>query len=159
MVKHMPSIAANQQPTIRIITANYCEKLAVYAMMDNITTFVKYKTEGEFSVYTVGFIGEHKCVSTKLPQIGQSRAAQISSGNTTTRLLVQKQDLVTQRPTACCRENRGELHKETRKGLLRTPYIHEGQELMEKQEADLNRAPKEFDKLYISTGESSTLTD
>uniref|UniRef100_K1PVV9 Uncharacterized protein n=1 Tax=Magallana gigas TaxID=29159 RepID=K1PVV9_MAGGI len=87
MVKHMPSIAANQQPTIRIIIANYFEKLAVDAMMDNITTFVKYKTEGECSVYTVGFIGEHKCVSTKLPEIGQSRAAQISSGNTTTRLL------------------------------------------------------------------------
>uniref|UniRef100_K1QXS2 Uncharacterized protein n=1 Tax=Magallana gigas TaxID=29159 RepID=K1QXS2_MAGGI len=87
MVKHMPSIAANQQPTIRIITANYCEKLVVDAVMDNITTFVKYKTEGEFLVYTLGFIGEHKCVSTKLPEIGRSRAAQISSGNTTTRLL------------------------------------------------------------------------
>ncbi|XP_048779756.2 uncharacterized protein LOC125683076 isoform X2 [Ostrea edulis] len=87
MVKQMPTIAANQQPTIAIITANYCEKLAVDAMMDNKTTFVKYKTEGESNVYTVGFIGEHKCVSTKLPQIGQSRAAQISSGNTTTRLL------------------------------------------------------------------------
>jgi hypothetical protein len=46
MVKQMPTIAANQQPTIAIITANYCEKLAVDAMMDNKTTFVKYKTEG-----------------------------------------------------------------------------------------------------------------
>lgn len=46
MVQHMPRIAANQQPTIAIITANYCEKLAVDAMMDNKTTFVKYKTEG-----------------------------------------------------------------------------------------------------------------
>jgi hypothetical protein len=35
----------------------------------------------------VGYIGEHKVVSTKLPQIGHHRAAQISSGNTTTRLL------------------------------------------------------------------------
>ena len=42
---------------------------------------------GESNVYTVGYIGEHKVVSTKLPQIGYHRAAQISSGNTTTRLL------------------------------------------------------------------------
>ena len=42
---------------------------------------------GESNVYTIGYIGEHKVVSTKLPQIGYHRAAQISSGNTTTRLL------------------------------------------------------------------------
>jgi hypothetical protein len=50
MVKQMPTIAANQQPTIAIITANYCEKLAVDAMMENKTTFVKYKAEGMKSV-------------------------------------------------------------------------------------------------------------
>lgn len=86
-VKQMPTIAANQQPTIAIITANYCEKLAVDAMMEQKTTFVRFKAEGESNVYTVGYIGEHKVVSTKLPQIGHHRAAQISSGNTTTRLL------------------------------------------------------------------------
>ncbi|XP_076092610.1 uncharacterized protein LOC143064006 isoform X2 [Mytilus galloprovincialis] len=86
-VKQMPTIAANQQPTIAIITANYSEKLAVDAMMEQKTTFVKFKTEGESNVYTIGYIGEHKVVSTKLPQIGYHRAAQISSGNTTTRLL------------------------------------------------------------------------
>ena len=42
---------------------------------------------GESNVYTIGFIGEHKVVSTKLPAIGPGRTAQISSGNTTTRLL------------------------------------------------------------------------
>ncbi|KAL8608000.1 hypothetical protein ACOMHN_023816 [Nucella lapillus] len=87
MVKQMPTIAANQQPTIAIITANYHEKVAVDAMMDNKTTYVRYKTEGESHVYTTGYIGEHKVVSTKLPQIGNFRAAQISSGSTTTRLL------------------------------------------------------------------------
>ncbi|XP_076437063.1 uncharacterized protein LOC143276450 isoform X2 [Babylonia areolata] len=87
MVKQMPTIAANQQPTIAIITANYHEKVAVDAMMDNKTTYVRYKTEGESHVYTTGYIGEHKVVSTKLPQIGHVRAAQISSGSTTTRLL------------------------------------------------------------------------
>lgn len=86
-VKQMPTIAANQQPTIAVICANYSEKLAVDAMMEQKTTFVKFKTEGESNVYTIGYIGEHKVVSTKLPQIGYHRAAQISSGNTTTRLL------------------------------------------------------------------------
>ena len=38
-------------------------------------------------MYTIGQIGDHKVVSTKLPVIGRQRAAQISSGNTTTRLL------------------------------------------------------------------------
>ena len=42
---------------------------------------------GESNAYTIGYIGEHKVVSTKLPMIGHGRAAQISSGNTTTRLL------------------------------------------------------------------------
>ena len=38
-------------------------------------------------MYTIGNIGPHRVVSTKLPQIGRQMAAQISSGNTTTRLL------------------------------------------------------------------------
>lgn len=41
----------------------------------------------EAHVYTLGFIGEHRVVSTKLPQIGRNRGAQISAGNNTTRLL------------------------------------------------------------------------
>ncbi|XP_060607591.1 uncharacterized protein LOC132759763 isoform X2 [Ruditapes philippinarum] len=86
-VKQMMTVSANQQPTIAIITANYCEKLAVDAMMENKTTYVKFKTGGESNAYTIGYIGEHKCVSTKLPMIGHDRSAQISSGNTTTRLL------------------------------------------------------------------------
>lgn len=46
MVKHTPSIAANQQPTIAIMTDYYCEPLAVDAMMNNKSTFIKYKSEG-----------------------------------------------------------------------------------------------------------------
>ena len=42
---------------------------------------------GESNVYTTGYIGQRKVVSTKLPAIGHYRAAQISSGNITTRLL------------------------------------------------------------------------
>lgn len=48
----MPTIASNKQPTIAIITAQYCEKLAVDAMLENKETFVRYTTVGEFD----GFI-------------------------------------------------------------------------------------------------------
>jgi nucleoside phosphorylase len=87
IVKQMPQQAKGQRPTVAIITSKYNEKLAVDSMMTNKTTFVRYKTEGESNVYTIGDIGSHTVVSTKLPAIGRQRAAQISSGNTTTRLL------------------------------------------------------------------------
>ncbi|XP_052253566.1 uncharacterized protein LOC127859952 isoform X2 [Dreissena polymorpha] len=88
VVKQMNQVVTkNNQPTIAIITANYCEKVAVDAMMENKTTYVKYKTGGESNAYTIGFIGSHRCVSTKLPMIGHDRSAMIAAGNTTTRLL------------------------------------------------------------------------
>jgi len=65
---------------------NYFEKLAVDAMIENKITFVRQKV-GESNVYTIGTIGQHHVVSTKLPLIGRSRTAQISTGSTTTRLL------------------------------------------------------------------------
>ena len=37
--------------------------------------------------YTVGDIGGHRCVVTKLPMTGHSREASIASGSSTTRLL------------------------------------------------------------------------
>lgn len=43
----MPTIASNKQPTIAVITAQYCEKLAVDAMLENKETFVRYTTVGE----------------------------------------------------------------------------------------------------------------
>ena len=46
-----------------------------------------FELSGESNVYTIGYIGSHKIVSTKLPALGRQMAAQISSGNTTTRLL------------------------------------------------------------------------
>ncbi|ESN94465.1 hypothetical protein HELRODRAFT_189399 [Helobdella robusta] len=87
IVKNMPSQMDGTRPKVAIITSKYYEKLAVDAMMEDKTTFVKFKTEGESNVYTIGFIAGQKVVSTKLPAIGRQRAAQISSGNTTTRLL------------------------------------------------------------------------
>ncbi|CAG2102765.1 unnamed protein product [Medioppia subpectinata] len=87
LVRQMPKVVRSEQPTIAIITAQYCEKLAVDAMIDNKDTYVRYKTEGESNVYTLGNIGVHRVVSTKLPTVGHSRAAMIAAGNTTTRLL------------------------------------------------------------------------
>ncbi|XP_055604286.1 uncharacterized protein LOC129752512 isoform X4 [Uranotaenia lowii] len=96
IVKQMPTIASNKQPTIAIITAQYCEKLAVDAMLENKETFVRYTTVGESNVYTLGNIGAHRIVSTKLPSIGSTREAMTAAGNTTTRLLgtFQKVDFV-----------------------------------------------------------------
>ena len=42
-------MASSKQPTIAIITAQYCEKLAVDSMIENKETFVRYNTVGEYS--------------------------------------------------------------------------------------------------------------
>ncbi|XP_025834975.1 uncharacterized protein LOC108733669 [Agrilus planipennis] len=87
VVKQMPTIASAHQPTIAIITAQYCEKIAVDAMIENKETFVRYTTIGESNVYTLGNIGAHRVVCTKLPTVGHTREAMTAAGNTTTRLL------------------------------------------------------------------------
>lgn len=46
VVRQMPKVTRSQQPTIAIITAQYYEKLAVDAMIENKDTYVRYKTEG-----------------------------------------------------------------------------------------------------------------
>jgi len=87
VVKQMPRVEAAKQPTIAIIVGQYYEKTAVDAMMTNRQTFVRYATVGETQAYTIGDIGEHRCVVTKLPLTGHSREAAIASGSSTTRLL------------------------------------------------------------------------
>lgn len=42
---------------------------------------------GESNIYTLGNIGAHRVVCTKLPTVGRDRSASIAAGNTTTRLL------------------------------------------------------------------------
>lgn len=51
----MPTIASNKQPTIAIITTQYCEKLAVDAMLENKETFVRYTTVGKFFLFNLFF--------------------------------------------------------------------------------------------------------
>ncbi|XP_045535112.1 uncharacterized protein LOC106717692 isoform X1 [Papilio machaon] len=87
VVKQMPTLCSSRQPSIAIITALYCEKQAVDAMMDNQETYVRYTTVGESNVYTLGTIGTHRVVTTKLPSVGRTREAMTAAGNTTTRLL------------------------------------------------------------------------
>ncbi|KAK4291668.1 hypothetical protein Pmani_035518 [Petrolisthes manimaculis] len=87
VVRQMPTMTSKKQPTIAIITANYCEKLAVDTMIEHQETFVRYTTVGESNIYTLGNIGAHRVVCTKLPTVGHDRSASIAAGNTTTRLL------------------------------------------------------------------------
>ncbi|XP_060064784.1 uncharacterized protein LOC132545130 [Ylistrum balloti] len=88
LVKVMPVLSSRDQPTIAIVTTLFCEKLAVDAMIEDKTTFVKCKTEGESQVYTTGRIGKHRVVSTKLPRTpGDVEASNIAAGNSVTRLL------------------------------------------------------------------------
>ncbi|OWF46609.1 uncharacterized protein LOC110455505 [Mizuhopecten yessoensis] len=88
LVKVMPVLSSREQPNIAIVTTLFCEKLAVDAMIENRTTFVKCKTEGESQVYTIGRIGKHRVVSTKLPCTpGDVEASNIAAGNSVTRLL------------------------------------------------------------------------
>ena len=47
IVKQMPTQTEGRKPTIAIITSKYYEKLAVDSMMEDKTTFVRYKTEGQ----------------------------------------------------------------------------------------------------------------
>ncbi|KAK7586219.1 hypothetical protein V9T40_004095 [Parthenolecanium corni] len=123
IVKQMPTIISAKQPTFAIITAQYCEKVAVDALIEDKETYVRYTTLGdndslsnseyknnghitektifttrfgESNVYTLGNIGSHRVVCTKLPTVGHTREAMIAAGNTTTRLLgtFQKVDYV-----------------------------------------------------------------
>ncbi|XP_064637244.1 uncharacterized protein LOC135493677 [Lineus longissimus] len=89
IVTDMPRLTGKEQPTVGIVTALYCEKQAVDAMIENKTTYVKYsaKTKGDSSVYTIGKIGKIKVVCTKLSRVGRGRGEAIAAGNAITRLL------------------------------------------------------------------------
>jgi hypothetical protein len=56
VVKQMPTIASNKQPTIAVVTAQYCEKVAVDAMLENKETFVRYTTVGLYHLHFIPFL-------------------------------------------------------------------------------------------------------
>ncbi|XP_037937714.1 uncharacterized protein LOC119671243 isoform X4 [Teleopsis dalmanni] len=147
VVKQMPTIASNKQPTIAIITAQYCEKLAVDAMLENKETFVRYTTVGESNVYTLGNIGAHRIVSTKLPSVGSTREAMTATGNTTTRLLgtFQKVDYVFIVGVAGGVPHYTDYKKHVRLGDVVISYV-------DKQRALMNTKEKPYVYVY-KTGE------
>jgi len=49
----MPVIQYNRQPTVAIITAEYCEKVAVDILIENKETFVRYTTVGKNTKLTI----------------------------------------------------------------------------------------------------------
>ncbi|XP_036320105.1 uncharacterized protein LOC118734493 [Rhagoletis pomonella] len=132
----MPTIASNKQPTIAIITAQYCEKLAVDAMLENKETFVRYTTVGESNVYTLGNIGAHRIVSTKLPSAGSTREAMTATGNTTTRLLgtFQKVDYVFVVGVAGGVPHYTDYKKHVRLGDVVVSYVEKQRALLSKNE-------------------------
>ncbi|XP_030080147.1 uncharacterized protein LOC111598308 isoform X3 [Drosophila hydei] len=168
VVKQMPTIASNKQPTIAIITAQYCEKLAVDAMLENKETFVRYTTVdsdptltnslrksnkkrrfGESNVYTLGNIGAHRIVSTKLPSAGSTREAMTATGNTTTRLLgtFQKVDYVFIVGVAGGVPHYTDYKKHVRLGDVVISYV-------DKQRALINSKEKPYVYVY-KTGEDA----
>lgn len=79
----------------------------IHLCQDNLYRFPNYtnavilkvaicEISGESNVYTLGNIGAHRIVCTKLPSVGHTREAMTAAGNTTTRLLgtFQKVDYV-----------------------------------------------------------------
>lgn len=57
----MPTMASAKQPTIAIITAQYCEKLAVDSLIENKETFVRYTTVGKIFRYFLTFNYIREC--------------------------------------------------------------------------------------------------
>ncbi|KAI1713008.1 hypothetical protein Ddc_12100 [Ditylenchus destructor] len=78
---------SKHHPTVAIITCLFVEKQSIDAIIENSSTLHKYSKAGDSNVYTIGYIGEHRVVATKLAMIGDSREATTSAGSITTRLL------------------------------------------------------------------------
>ena len=47
VVRQVPTQVGRQQPTVAVITSDYCQKVAVDAMLDSPETYVRYTTVGE----------------------------------------------------------------------------------------------------------------
>lgn len=79
--------AAEKPPTIAIICSLFLENLAISRIVENAHTVHMYNLNGDSNVYTIGSIGPHRVVVTKLSMLGDSREATTSAGSITTRLL------------------------------------------------------------------------
>uniref|UniRef100_A0A0R3RT31 SAM_MT_ERG6_SMT domain-containing protein n=1 Tax=Elaeophora elaphi TaxID=1147741 RepID=A0A0R3RT31_9BILA len=81
------SFGSRDHPTVAILTCLFVEKQSIDAIIDNSTTVHRYRSGGDSNIYTLGWIGKHRVVATKLAVIGDSREATTSAGSITTRLL------------------------------------------------------------------------
>ncbi|CAJ0941339.1 unnamed protein product, partial [Mesorhabditis belari] len=89
IASHRGGLAAGvvSPPTIAIITHLFVEKQAIDAIITEPEVTHRYKSGGDSNAYTIGTIGRHRVVATKLAVVGDSREATTSSGSITTRLL------------------------------------------------------------------------
>uniref|UniRef100_A0A8R1XZS4 Winged helix-turn-helix domain-containing protein n=1 Tax=Onchocerca volvulus TaxID=6282 RepID=A0A8R1XZS4_ONCVO len=81
------SFGPRDHPTVAILTCLFVEKQSIDAIISNSTTVHRYRSGGDSNIYTLGWIGKHQVVATKLAVIGDSREATTSAGSITTRLL------------------------------------------------------------------------
>lgn len=60
----------DNSPTVAIITCLFIEKQCVDAVIGDSTTLHRYQSGGDSNIYTIGWIGKHRVVATKLALIG-----------------------------------------------------------------------------------------
>lgn len=63
-------ISRDMAPTIAVITCLFTEKQSIDAIMDECNTLHRYRSGGDSNIYTMGWIGKHRVVATKLAVIG-----------------------------------------------------------------------------------------
>lgn len=113
------------------------------------------KNPGESNVYTLGNIGAHRIVSTKLPAVGNTRESTTASGNTTTRLLgtFQKVDYVFVLGVAGGVPHYTDYKKHVRLGDVVVSHVSSHQAT---GQADRNSTDKPFVYVYNSGDELRT---
>ncbi|VDM22919.1 unnamed protein product [Wuchereria bancrofti] len=63
------SFGLRDHPTVAILTCLFTEKQSIDAIIDNSTTVHRYRSGGDSNIYTLGWIGKHRVVATKLAVI------------------------------------------------------------------------------------------
>lgn len=63
-------LGSRDHPTVAILTCLFAEKQSIDAIIDNSTTVHRYRSGGDSNIYTLGWIGKHRVVATKLAVIG-----------------------------------------------------------------------------------------
>ncbi|KMQ92138.1 hypothetical protein RF55_7917 [Lasius niger] len=176
VVKQMPTMA--KQPTIAIITAQYCEKLAVDSMIENKETFVRYTTVGTFQkvdfVFLVGVGGgvPHYTDYNKHVRLGDVVISHPTPYNNKYTYVYCESAKMNENgnyhfetkeycpPNLGLQEIAATLKKEAENETFPPwqTYTKEGLEnLINQSEHDFNAPPPESDKLYMAIGERDVI--